>query len=81
MVCCKDFGDYKLAPIIETGSFLATRSFTANQICPRWWPSLKDQLFHGSQDNGVADDDDGDEEEKDGNWNINEKNDKSEKKM
>ena len=34
MVCCKDFGDYKLAPIIETGSFLATRSFTAKEICP-----------------------------------------------
>ena len=31
----KDFGDYKLAPIIETGSFLATRSFTATEICPR----------------------------------------------
>ena len=70
MVCCKDFGDYKLAPIIETGSFLATRSFTAKEICPWWWPSLKDQVFHGSQDEYVDDDD---EEEEDSNWNINEK--------
>ena len=28
MACCKDLGDYKLASIIETGSWLATPSFT-----------------------------------------------------